>query len=376
MDIKQLDLNVLEGYNPTMEKEEPFIVGTVKSIDDFSTVVEEDLVDNTGTESVGAPIVTNEVDLDPDDTTEEEIKDTKEDEPEVSANKIMADWLAQNELLSYKEDEFEDSEDFIKNKYNEIVETKVTSGIEDWKNSLPEQLKELATNWQDGVPLHELLQTEARISEYSNIKVEDIKEDVSLQKEVVKQHLLINGYDEDEADTKVEKYEENLMLEEESLVALRKLVKAETKYKEQLISESKFQAEEFRKEQEVKLKQYEDSVKAIKEIVPGLKITDKEQREILNLTTKIVGKDKQGRPINGLKKLELEDPNFLAKVAYFAGVLKFDIEPLKKIATTAATKKVKETANSQPNEKTSSFSKADLKAVARALDRSRKQRMF
>ncbi len=375
MDIKQLDLNVLEGYNPTMEKDEPFIVPVVKSIDDFSTVEEENPVDNTGTESVEMPTVTNQVELDPDET-EEEVKDTKEDEPEVSANKVIAGWLSQNELLSYKEDEFEDSEEFIKNKYNETIEAKAKEEVEAYKASLPEDFREALENLEAGVPWQELAHTEAKMAEYSSIKMEDLKEDVSLQKEVVKQHLMSVGYDEDEADTKIEKLEENLMLEEESFTSIKKLVKSETKYKEQLIAESKMQAEEFRKEQEVKLKQFEDSVKSIKEIVPGLKVTEKELKEILNLTTKIVGKDKNGRPINGLKKLEMEDPNFLAKVAYFAGVLKFNIEPLQIAATTAATKKVKETANSQPNEKSSSFSKADLKAVARALDRSRKQRMF
>ena len=294
---------------------------------------------------------------------EEEVEEVESDSP----IKVWAEFASQRGLIDIEEGEqVGDSEEYLITKFND----KISKLVDSYKESLPDQIKDLLHAYEQGVPINELLESEARIAEFSQIDKNKLKEDVSLQKQLVKSYLMSQEYDADEIESKLEKYEDNLLLEDEANSALKKLIKLEQKEKEYMIEQSKRAQEAQMRDYQHRVETFKKSVMDKEEIIAGIPITKEQKEKIIKMTTQPVSMLKDGTPVTALKKMELEDPDFLTKLAYVAGVLNWDLSTVEKTANTKAARSVKAKVNTY---KDSPLSKLDINAIRKAVNISKKQ---
>lgn len=245
---------------------------------------------------------------------------------------IFASMLAESGLIDYDE-----SEEYDESKLVEAVENKIVSEIEAYKESLPSVIKDLINNYEEGVPLKELLEKEKSIEEYKSIDIDSVEDDENLQKKLVRDLLSKTGFDKDEIEERINDYEDSGILEKEAKRALNKLITLEEKEKEEFI---KAQKEEFRL-REQRYNEYitnlKNTIEKSEEFIPGLKVTKEEKRKLIEGIFKT---DKNGK--NAIVKARENDPNFDLKVAYAALILNWDFSKIEQKATTKATKKLAE----------------------------------
>ncbi len=270
-------------------------------------------------------------------------------EPKESAKKLVLDLLKEEGIIDYDPEEYEDTDDAFKNilnsnfdkKANQLSDEKLDAKLE----NLPEQFKQIFGYHKDGIDVSELMGSQERLANYLNIQKQDYSDNKELQKDIVLTWLNEQGYDDKEAEDQLKKYSAvgDDFLKEQADLAIKKLVVKESKdfasLKEQA-DEAKLTKEEKKK---TEYKNWEKSILDMKEIVPGIKISDIDKKKILDILTKPIATDKTGRPQTALNKLQVDDPTFLAKVAYFAVMNKWDFSQFKKQAQTDVLGKLKST---------------------------------
>jgi hypothetical protein len=361
---KTLDLSLLDSLDiPGINSNNS--VREVNSIEDFedanNSAVESVEVDTEGSSDF-ADIP--EEDYDAEDIVEEEEETGGSND---SAVKVWAEFASERGLIDLDEgEEIGDTEEFLVNKFN----AKVEKVFQSYKDSLPETLKELLEAHEQGISIEDLLQSESRIAEYSSIDDNKLAEDTDLQKNIVKAFLRSQDFEEDEITEKLEKYEDALMLEGEAKSALKKLIKLEQREKEAYIKEAQHAEKTATEQYNQRIQSFTKSVMDKDEIIAGIPVTKEQKEEIVKLTTKPVAVAKNGMPITALKKMEMEDPDFLTKLAYVAGVLNWDLSVIERKAKTNVARTVKKDVDTY---KDSKLGKLDLATIKKAVKLNQKQ---
>lgn len=369
MEFGKLDLGVLDSLSiPEIKtggavgestKDDVTVIPEVDSIED---ITHKQFAEETDEEEVPNDEVDTIEDSDDDKSTET----TKE--VEESPIKIWSQFASERGLIDLEDgEEIGDTEEFLVKKFNE----KVDKGITSYKENLPEELRELVNAWEQGVPIDKLIEVESRILDYASIDAEKLTEDVSLQKQLVTALLRIQDYDESEIEAKIEKLEDNLLLADEAKTALKKLDVYDKRQKASMIEEAKKQNLIREKQYKENLDAYTAKVMAKEEIIKGIPVTKEQREAIVKLTTKPVAIDKHGNGITLLKKMEMEDPDFLLKIAYLAS-MNWDLSTIEKKATTKATREIRKKVDTY-KEGNSTLSKLDIKAIKNAVRISRDQ---
>jgi hypothetical protein len=114
----------------------------------------------------------------------------------------------------------------------ELVSFEIQEGVEDYKKQLPQEIKDLIDNYEEGVPFDKILTVKSKQIEVNNISDSSLEDDISLQKNIVRQELTMRGYKEQEVDEMIVDFEDLGKLESKAKVALGKLKES---YKEQQI---------------------------------------------------------------------------------------------------------------------------------------------
>ncbi len=295
-----------------------------------------------------------------------ETKETKSEE-EQSANKVWADFLREKEVINFEDTEFEDSEDWVSSKLNATIEAKADEKLKEY----PEVIHELAKSYKEGVPLDELIYSKSREIEYSNITEEALKKDPELQKKMVGDYLANQDYEDSEIDTRVQKYEDTGLLEEESLLAHKKLVKFEQKYQEQLKKDAEVRTKERERQYQEQIKNIETTINTAKELIPGVKLTKESRKRIFDAYTKVDSKRE-----SALTKAIKADPNAWLKITQFMVDLGGKFENMQAAAETKAVKKVKQGVDATYTEnKSNKIDDSALKIIKNALKQVKTQRL-
>lgn len=285
-------------------------------------------------------------------TPNEEIEDNggeiiKQDSSSESVNKLILDHLKNQGIIDYNAEEYEDTDEAFKavldsnfeQKAHALSDAQLTAKIE----NAPDIYKQIFGYHQEGIDVQELIDSQERLTQYTNIQKSDYTDNKELQKNIILTWLAEQDYDEKEAQAQVDEYSKvgDDFLKSQADLSLRKLIGAETKTFSSLTE----QAEEAKTKKEEKTlskhKEWEKSINDIKEIIPGVKVSDIEKKKIHEILTKPVGRDAKGRYQTLLNKMQQDDPTFLFKVAYFAGIHKWDMSKFKKQATTEALTQLK-----------------------------------
>ncbi len=264
--------------------------------------------------------------------------------------KIVADVLKERGIIEFDDaafDKAEDKDEFILTS----VAERITDGIQEYKDTLPKEIQDLVDLHEQGVPLYTALQSDAVIDYYEKIDKDSLKEDVSMQKDIIRDLLIKQGNTEDKANKKIKTYETTGILDSEAEDALDSLVEFSKTEKTQRINAEKQKtiAEENRREAQVTaLKQ---TIKDTKEIIPTIEATPIQRKQ---LEEAILRFDKDG--LNKIMRIKKANPMFDLQVAYIAAVYDGDFtkfaEAVKTKAVTKATRSLKDAIDSDDKFKT------------------------
>jgi hypothetical protein len=277
------------------------------------------------------------------DTINKEDDKTSDSEEKVNPIEMWGNHFKETSILS--DDDLLDFDGSMEGLTKAFEKREVRVGlemVEDYKSQLPDVLKYLADNWEEGVPLDKLINIKSNQIKYSILTDENIESSVDTQKSIYSEYLKkTTKY----SDTKIEKEINRLVdldeLKDEAKEVLVELKKIEAEAEENIRKETKKEQELRREENHKLIKSYEKASKEIKEIVPGIKISEKEQKEVFDKTVNPIGIDGMGNPVSYLQSLRNPDPiTYDLKANWFAIVTKgyTDFSKISNAITTGVTK--------------------------------------
>lgn len=367
INMKASDLEPVNG-EPLLSKEEiedakESAIQEVNGIDEFSR--EEDTEDS---EDSGKPAKEQQVEAETSDDIDEDSEGESGDEESTEESSVVAavaEWAKAKGIFDYEADQFEDSEDWLENK---LIE-KSKSFADEWKESLPPIIKEVINNYEEGVPLDELIYSKSREMEYNAVDEDDLGKSDALQKKLVADWLYTQEFSEDEIEAKLKKYEDALILEDEAKTALKKLRAYESKYQEQLKYDTERKKLAAQENYNQMMKQIETDIMSSDEIIPGIQLSKEEKKKVYEAYTKT----DSSRKTQLMKTLE-NDPQAWYKITQFMVLMNGNLKDVEKKLNTKATQKVKETVTTY--KETPGLNKltspANLKAMKKAIAKIKK----
>lgn len=267
----------------------------------------------------------------PDGKTEEVKEDKEEeikDEPqEVNVFKTLATVLKEEGVLPTLDiEKFEGKpEELIAG-----IQAEIKDGIEGFKESLHPAIKELQEKYEEGVPLDELIGIKSEQMRFDNLDENEIKEDIELQKNLVAYHLSqTTKWNEAKIKKEVERLSDVEELEAEAFDAHKELKKIAVQAEKELIAKAKIDEAKRLKDAKDTNDKIEKAVTGVTEIIPGIKVTEKEKQGLLRSLTKPVAFDDDNKPVSKAMQKRKEDPikfelmlNYFIDRGFFDG--KFD----------------------------------------------------
>jgi hypothetical protein len=304
---------------------------------------------------------------------DEEKKDTsskKSDETETESDENESD--SDNEyakLISamLKEKGFieDEVEDF--SKLADAFETKFENKINEYKEDLPDVIKELLDNYEDGIPLDELIDIKSEQIRLENITDEVLEDDPSIQKHLITAFYKAKGFSETKIEKLIKKAEDLDELVDEAKDALGELKEIEAEKEVKLKQETKRREAIQKAEYEKTINNLNKSITETKEILPGVKLSEKDQKELFKMIT--TPAEVRGNQVytQAMIKREEDPLGFEVKLNYYIKMGLFDSTPkmdflTKKIETKTVSKFEKQIAELAEK----NFNKGTVKAQSKS----------
>ena len=202
---------------------------------------------------------------------------------------------------------------------NEII-----GAVEMYKDTLPSRVKDLINNYEEGVPLEELLKIDKEEVQALSLDEDKIKEDISLQKKTVRDYLKkTSKFSDKKIDNQIQYYEDSGELEEEALNAAAELKELIQTEKTQAVEQAKQKEKMMQEQAKIELANLNKKIQEANEIIPGLKLNDRVKSELIKSMTVPAGKDKNGNPVNRIVAARMENPmEFEIKLHYLFEITK------------------------------------------------------
>lgn len=249
-----------------------------------------------------------------------ESNDEEKNSPEEQL-KVWGDYFKTNNVLSEEDlEDFDGSEEGLTKAFEKREIRVGLEMVDDYKAQLPPLLKHLAENWEEGVPLDQLVNIKSNQIRYSSIddKSIDNEDKESLRKDIMTMYLKETTKLSDIKISKLVQQKIDLGEDiEEAKENLAELKTIESQKEEILKKETKINQERTKAEHIQTIKSYEKLVSETKEFIPGIKITEKQQKDILNKIINPIGVDNNGNSVSYVSQLRSEDPKkFDANLIY------------------------------------------------------------
>ena len=200
---------------------------------------------------------------------------------------------------------------------------------------MPIEIKYLLDNYEEGVPLTELMNMQSQEQVFESITSEQLESNEGLQKNLVKELLTRSGWSPERVQKKLQRYEDTGVLQEEAEDALASLVEGQKAEKEAYVQRQKKEKQNRVEAHDKWLTDLKGHIGEKEEIIPGFTMSPKDKEAVYKGITKL---DKNGK--NEIMRAREVDPEFDLKIAYLATVLKWDFSAFERQSTSKATKKL------------------------------------
>jgi hypothetical protein len=230
---------------------------------------------------------------------------------------------------------------------NDQVKESITTGIDQYKNGFGDRAKQFLEALDKGVPLDEITDNYIMEDRYEKVKESELESDEDLQKSIYSDLLNMKGFAPQKITKIVEKALQDGELLQEAKDGLGEIKTAIKNDRDALEAESRqLDAERKAQNEEMKAK-IEKTIGDVKEIIPGIAVTEKEKEAVTrNLTVPVKFENRDGRqiPVSRAMELRAKDPlkyemklNYFIEKGFFDDDAKFD-DIIKKATSTATSK--------------------------------------
>lgn len=269
------------------------------------------------------------------DKDEEDTDNSKGDSPNPYSSLALA--LAEEGVLP----SFDNSKDKVQSVDDLIEIFKKEIKSNEYKDLTDEQ-REYLDAIRSGVPPEVYTQGKSALNELSSITQEEIAENEVLRKQLIIQDFVAKGVNQAKAEKLAQRSMDIGEDENDALEALESLKEIQKSQFEQSQLEHKAKIEKAKQASEEQIKTLQKTINETKEIIPGMKLTDKVKERVFEQATKPVGQLQNGQYINAVAKAKMEDPiAFETKLNYLFYVTN-GFSDFSKIATSQKSKAVKE----------------------------------
>jgi predicted RNase H-like HicB family nuclease len=262
---------------------------------------------------------TNIEDEDDSSNLEEDASNPEKPKGDSNIYRTLSELLKEEGIV---EDTFEDKEALF-NYFKSVAD----NNVKEWVDSLPKEISDLITNYEEGVPFDELLQIKSDQIRLNSITDESLEDNIDLQKNLVRNFYKEKGFTEAKIEKMVSKAEDLDELEDEAKEALAELKESENKRLESIQVETKRKALENQKAYVESVNKLNSTINEVKEIIPGVKIDEKTKKELFNMITK-PAETRDGVSYSEIMLLREKNPlDFELKLNYYAKMGLFDENP-------------------------------------------------
>jgi len=247
-------------------------------------------------------------------------------------------------------------EEFNKLPKEKQVESLITSykegidkGINSWIEDQPPVLKDILQGLKElgsNVPLVELIQLESDKMELSNLSEEDIKDDETIQEDLVKTHMSeTTRYNDEKIKKEIVRLKANGELYDEAIDARKELYAIREEEKKKKLEDAQKQKKIYDEERTKYIKDISERIDKISEIFPNIKVNDAQKKELKQWMTTPVGYTKDKHPVSKVMEVRNIDPKeFDIRLLHYIQLGYFnkniDISKIEKNANSKAVKKL------------------------------------
>ena len=297
------DFNLLEGIEDIISYEDD---GQSSGPDNEETDDEQSQYDDTVADNSDKK--EDEDEESQDDSQKENEEDTASDDADNSSSSPLipyAKYLKEEGVLpNFDLEKFDGTiEGLREGMFGEIV-----SGVEQYKATLPEAVKRLLDNYEEGVPLETLLQIDGERSRYTSYKDADLEpEDV--QKGLVREYLTkTTKFSKEKIEKEITRLSDLQELEDEARGVLPELVALQDEMEASAREQAKAQQKIAEEQSLQELESLRTTIEGTSEIIPGIKLSDVLRQKIYKNLTTPVAYAENGQPLNKLGVYRSKNP--------------------------------------------------------------------
>jgi hypothetical protein len=289
------DFDLLEGIEDIIRYDE-----------DDSEEQDEQNQDDTGVENDGNE--DDESDGSENDSNEDNEEGTDSDDAENSSSSPLipyAKYLKEEGVLpNFDLEKFDGSiESLREGMFNEIL-----SGVEQYKASLPEPVRRVLDNYEDGVPLETMLQIDRERARYISYKDIDLESE-DVQRELVRDYLArTTKFSKEKIEREITRLGDLQELEDEARTVLPELIALQDEIEASVREQAKEQQRVMEEQRLQELESLRTTIEGTSEIVPGIKLSDTLRQKIYKNLTTPVAYAENGQPLNRLGLYRSKNP--------------------------------------------------------------------
>ena len=261
------------------------------------------------------------------EVTEEELEESEEGE--VSQLGVVANFLKEEGIVDFNEEEFEDSEEG----FQKIIQNEIKKGIEKYKTDLDPLAQEFIEYVDKGGDPQKFVKATSDV-DFSKIDVKMIEGKENLQKQLVAELMRREGFNQDEILSDVQDFVDGGLIGKRANRALKKLKEMQLSQRKTLMKEQETAATNKEAEYKTFLSSLKEDIDNREEIA-GFNI-GKKRKDFYNYITKPDRKTGKTRLVMDSEA----DQDSQLKMAWLY-YNKFDFSKIEKKARTKATSSLK-----------------------------------
>lgn len=207
-------------------------------------------------------------------------------------------------LPNFDLEKFDGSIDSLRDgMFNEIL-----SGVEQYKATLPEPVKALLNNYEEGVPLETLLKIDAEKAKYTSITQEQLESE-DVQKSLIREYLTkTTKFSKEKIEKEISRLADLQELEDEAKGVLPELIAIQQEAEQGAVEEAKKQKELAEQSRLQELESLRSTLETTDEVIPGIKLSDAMRQKVFKNLTTPVGYNELGQPVNKLGAYRIKNP--------------------------------------------------------------------
>lgn len=280
-----------------------------------------------------------------DSSSDEQDKDTDDSSPSLAPYaRLLVD---EGVLPNLNLEEFDGTAEGL----IEAARNEVNSGVQAYKQSLPEEVQRFIEGYESGVDLDQLVNFTKERTKYNEITEDTLSQNEDLQKQLVRDYYKrTSKFSDERIEKTIERVADLGELEDEAKASLNELVELQSQEEEQAKLQAREQQEAIIRQQQEQMEEFNKTLENTTEVIPGIRVNNNLKETIRKNITTPVAYDQNGNPVNKIGKYRAENPiDFEIKLNYLFEATKgfTDFNVFSKRGKSQAIKELEEAAKVQ-----------------------------